>query len=72
MHGLRFLRQLGHDALQGERPGAKASNERLLVYLNTGHWNGCRQSEHSNIQGVTVLPFRKKALSVQRPKLTVA
>jgi hypothetical protein len=53
-------------------PGAKVSNEGLLVHMNTVHWNGCRKSEHSVIQGCTVLPFRKKTLSVQRSKLSVA
>src|ERR1700687_4647873 len=40
--------------------------------MNTVHWNGCRQSEHSVIQVGPVLPFRKKTLSVQRSKLSVA
>jgi hypothetical protein len=59
---------LGGRELQVElrSPGAKVPNESLLIGMNTGHWNGCRQSEHSVIHGCTVLPFRKKTLSEQR------
>ena len=40
--------------------------------MNSVHWNGCRQSEDSVVQNCTVLPFRKKPLSVQRSELSVS
>lgn len=40
--------------------------------MNSAHWNGGSQSEHSVVQGCTVLPFRKQTMSNQRSEFSVS